>query len=97
VPDPGLDRGWAVLEQLAIGQDPVRSPCQGSLAEVDVVVLPDGEDARTHGHRPFDGRERVVCARRQVDDREFGAVERMIEVAACRRPGRLRAGLRDRT
>jgi hypothetical protein len=59
-------------------------------------VLPDGKNVRAGRHGPLDGRERVVRAGGQVDDRERCANQRAIELGGGGRAYRLRSGKLDR-
>jgi len=58
----------------AIGTGGKRRP-----AELDIVVLADGEDRPGQGMRRCDGGQPIVCTRRQVDDDAIDLGQRHFE------------------
>ena len=66
--EPACQLARAILEQLAIGVDTIRSGRESSPAQCGIVVLPDGKDRRAGGSDMLDSRDAVVGAGGQVDD-----------------------------
>src|SRR2546422_3827278 len=95
--EPRGDRPRPVLEQLAIGEDAIGPTRQRLLALLDVVVLAHREHARAGGPGTLDRRERVVRARRQVDDHRIGRGERDVQFGSRLRPRHRRAGAFERS
>ena len=67
-PQPGRQRGVAVLEELAVGDDALGAGRASRGAQVLVVVLADAEDAEPGGGGPRGGVDPVVGTGGQVDD-----------------------------
>ena len=65
---PACHLARAVLEQLAIGVNAIRSGGESPAAQFRVVVLPDGEGRRAGSLGARDGLDAVVGAGGQVDD-----------------------------
>ena len=83
---PACHLARAILEQLAIGVDTIRSGGESPAAQFRIVVLPDGEDRRAGGTDTGDGLDAVVGAGGQVDDDPIDVGQRAFE-AGCRANG----------
>jgi hypothetical protein len=65
---PACHLARAVLEQLAIGVDAIRSGCESPTAQVGIIVLSHREGRRTGSVGARDRLDTVVGAGGQVDD-----------------------------
>ena len=83
---PACHLARTILEQLAIGVDPIRSRRESPAAQFRIVVLPDGEDRRAGNSGALDCLDAIVGAGGQVDDDPIDVGQRASE-AGCRADG----------
>jgi hypothetical protein len=83
---PASQLAWAVLEQLPIGVDAIRSGRKSPAAQLRVIVLSDRDDHRAGRMGPGDGIDAVVGAGGQVDDDPIDVGQRTVETGG--RPDR---------
>ena len=76
---PACHLARTILEQLAIGVDPIRSRRESPAAQFRIVVLSDGENRRPGGTDTSDGLDAIVGAGGQVDDDPIDAGQRALE------------------
>ena len=87
---PASQLAWAVLEQLAIGMDAIRSGRKSPAAQLRIVVLSDREGRCAGSFGALDGLDAVVGAGGQIDDDPVDVGQRRVK------PGRRPDGNRDR-
>ena len=78
----------AILEQLAVGKYPLGSGGQRPLTQGGIVVLAHRQDAAPGRGGLLDRPNRIVAARRQIDDDRVDAGQCVLELGAAPGPSR---------
>jgi hypothetical protein len=93
--EPRGDLSRAVVEEAAIGMDPVRAGVERAPTEGEVIVLTDGQDRSAADVRDGDRGDAVVCACGEVDDHSVDVGQRHLQTGQRPNGDRVGAGPTD--